>query len=141
MKTGMEPTAWARARTSTARLLSCALPLAFAALAACGGVPEPTDQLSLARNSIDQATAAGAADGAPTELASAQDKFARAQEAIKGHDNLLARRLAEESQTDAELAISKAQVTRSQRALAELDQTNRALQSEIDRETAQRENH
>jgi len=110
-----------------------AVALIAAAAAACSSVPPPNDQLARARSAVDQAAAAGAVDGAPAELAAARDKYARAEQAVQAKDNVLARELAEESEADAQLAISRAQVSKSRRALSEVQESTRVMQQEIDR--------
>ncbi len=52
---------------------------------------------------------------------------------MQAKDNVLARELAEESEADAQLAISRAQVSKSRRALSEVQESTRVMQQEIDR--------
>jgi Tfp pilus assembly protein PilF len=77
--------------------------LAGLAAAACATEPPPAAALASARAAVEHA-GAGVAQHAPSELAAAQIKLGRAQDALARGDNLRARRLAEEAEVDARLA-------------------------------------
>ena len=70
---------------------------------------------------------------APVELQAARDKLSRAERAMADKDYDQARRLAEQAQADARLAEAKAQATRSERAVNELQDSVRALNEELQR--------
>ncbi|HEU0201301.1 MAG TPA: DUF4398 domain-containing protein [Burkholderiaceae bacterium] len=97
--------------------------------ASCATGPEPREELAAGRAAVEQAAAAGAKDLAPSEFAAANDKLNRAQ-AVAAQDPVTARRLAEEAQVDARLAIVTAESRRTQQASEELDQSIRALKEE-----------
>ena len=108
--------------------------LASIALAACAspGVA-PTVQMTEARSSLSQAESAGAREAAPVELAMARDKFAKAEAAVRDEHFVMARRLSEEAQVDAELAERKARAAKASDAAAELARSNQLLRDELDR--------
>jgi len=103
-------------------------------LAGCAVTPAaPTAQLAASRTALDQARQAGAPQSAAIEYSTARDKLARAEAAFEAQDYTAAIRLSREAEVDAQLAQARAQSTRSQHALAELEQSVRALQAELDR--------
>lgn len=102
-------------------------------LAACSSVPPPTEQLAVSRAAIESAQTAGAPEFAAADLAQARSKFERAQAAMRDEDYLRARRLAEEAAVDAQLAQARAGSVRAQTAAAQVDQSIRALRSELER--------
>jgi hypothetical protein len=77
-------------------------------LAACAGDPAPEAEMARADLAVSQAEDANAATHAPGPYALAQDKLARAHEAVADGDNLEARRLAEQAAVDAQLAETQA---------------------------------
>jgi Domain of unknown function (DUF4398) len=121
------------ALASTALLLA---PMTFAA------DDKPDAQLALAKNAIDQAQKDGATDAATLEMQSARDKYQQAQMLIaKEHrrDYPQAKRLAEESKLDADLADAKAAAAKAQESLREVQNGNRALEHEVQRDSAARD--
>lgn len=90
-------------------------------LAACGGPPPPTTEIQHARDAIARAEDDGAAQLASSPLASAQSKLARAQSAVN-NDNALARRMAEQSEVDAEYADAYSRAQRTENTANELQQ-------------------
>lgn len=99
--------------------------------------PAPTDQLAVSKAAVDQAVSAGAPEFAPSELSSARDKLDRANLAMAKKDYTEARMLAEQAQVDAQLAVTKARSSKAQKAVAALQQSNRVLREEINRNTTQ----
>jgi hypothetical protein len=102
------------------------------ALAACGGIPQPTEQVQLARAAVSQAQPIAVSDGAP-ELKTAQAKLAAAERAMQGGDYVSARVLAEQAEVDAKYAWTLAEGARMQRAAAEVDQSVKLLRDELER--------
>lgn len=92
--------------------------LFFVALAACATTDPPESELEAARAMVAQARAAAQAD-APTELAQAQGKLARAEVAMQRGQYRDARLLAEQAEADARLAWTVSENVRAQRALRE----------------------
>ena len=82
------------------------------ALAACASVPPPATDLASARAAVEQAGPL-ATRYAPAELAAAQRKLQRAEEALARDDRVQARRLAEEAEVDARFAWAVAENERS----------------------------
>jgi len=87
------------------------LPTALA-LAACASAPPPATELASARAAIEQA-APFVSHYAPAELAAAQKKLERAEQALARDDRVQARRLAEEAEVDARFAWALAENERS----------------------------
>jgi hypothetical protein len=77
------------------------------ALGACAGVPPPTDAISQAELALQQAETAQAAVHAPGDLLRAREQLESAQAAMRNEEYDNARRLAEQSTADAQVAIAK----------------------------------
>jgi hypothetical protein len=86
-------------------------------LGACASSERPTQELASARSAISRAQADGAGQLAPAPLQSAQDKFARAHGAS---DDAEARRLAQASEVDADLAAATARAQRAEATFTDL---------------------
>ena len=110
-----------------------ALALCAAFLAACASTPAPREELAVARAAVDQAQASGASELAPLDLTAARQKLERANAALQAGDHLIARRLAEQAQADAQLAAARADAEKSRRAVAEVEASIRALRDELSR--------
>ena len=76
--------------------------------AGCASTPFPADQVAASEAAIVGALDAGAAELAPRELKSAQEKMELTRRWIAAKDYRPARWLAEQAQVDAELATMKA---------------------------------
>ena len=87
------------------------LPIALV-LAACASASPPATELASARAAIEQA-APFASHYAPAELAAAQKKLERAEQALARDDRVQARRLAEAAEVDARFAWAMAENERS----------------------------
>ncbi len=96
--------------------------LCMAALAACALVEPPTAELAAARTAISDAEAAGAAQRAPAELASARDKLIEAEWRSRRGHNDQAQFLAEQALADARLATMKARAAVADSALSAIRQ-------------------
>jgi hypothetical protein len=105
---------------------------AMAALAGCATNP-PTEQMAVSRVAVTDAVSAGAADYAAVDLSHAQDELANANTAMGAQDYDRARRLAEAAEADANLAATRARSMKAQRAVAEVQESIRALRDEINR--------
>ena len=101
--------------TTSIRLLSAAVLLAW--LGACATTPPDPAILDNARNAIAQAEAADAEEYAPIELRYARERLADAEVALNNERPDEARRLAEQSEIEAQLALAR---TRAALARAEL---------------------
>lgn len=105
-----------------------------AMLAACSSIPRPTEQVEAARAAVSQAQPVVTRDGAP-ELRAAQEKLARAEDAMQRGNYTDARVFAEQAEVDARYAWALAESARQQRAAAEVDQSVRVLREQLDRRT------
>ena len=114
------------------RILS--VTLAAGALAACASAPPPTEQMAVARSTVDRVAAAPAvATMAPADLQRARDKLLQAEAAMTAKDYETARRLAAEAEVDARVAETRADASRNAANLAQVQDGIRALQDEISR--------
>lgn len=107
---------------------------ALCLLTACASTPPPHEQLGAARAMVAQARQV-AADDAPMELATAQSKLSRAEQAMKQEDYPNARIYAEQAEVDAKYAWTLAQNARAQRAAAEVSEGISTLRQELERRT------
>ena len=82
--------------------------------AACSTTPAPTSELAAARSAVLEAQSSAALE-APTVVASAQDKLARAEGAMQRGEHLHARLFAEQAEADARLALATAENTRARK--------------------------
>ncbi|MEO8938343.1 MAG: DUF4398 domain-containing protein [Burkholderiaceae bacterium] len=112
-------------------ILSCAVLLGGCA---SQGKP-PVADLAIARTSVSQAEAAGAAQYAPVEFLSARDKLARAESAMREERYNDARRLTDEAAADADVAERKSRAVKSANAAMELQRSNSVLGNELNRAT------
>lgn len=115
-------------------LNACPIMMFMFVLAGCADkVPPPTQQITLATQSIAQAESSGAFEFAPVELKSARDKLSQAKLAMEKEENDKARRLADEAMIDANLAEAKARSAKSQKVVEEMKESIRILRQEMDR--------
>jgi len=99
----------------------------------CAGIPAPTEQMAVSKVAVRNATSAGGNEFAPLQLKSAMDKMDAAERAMSAEDYLQARQLAEQAQVDAQLAATTARSVKAQKAAGALQEDNRVLRQEIDR--------
>jgi len=112
-----------------------AIGIAAVVMAGCASVPKPTEQIAVSNSAITNASRAGGAEFAPVEMRSAQDKMARAHQAMAKEDYEDARRLAEEAQADAMLAEKKAESAKARKAAVVMGDDIRVLREEINRKS------
>jgi hypothetical protein len=93
---------------------------AICLLSACASVRAPVSEIAAAEVAVRDAEQAGAAKYASLDLQQARYKLQDAKRAVDDSDNLRARRLAEESQVDARLAETKAQLERANATVEEI---------------------
>ena len=98
----------------------------------CAGTP-PTEQMAVSKVAVTTATSAGGNEFAPLPLRSAMEKMDAAEQAMSEEDYPLARQLAEQAQVDAQLAAATARSAKAQKAANALQEDNRVLRKEIDR--------
>jgi hypothetical protein len=102
-------------------------------IAGCASTPAPTEQMATSKAAIINASSAGGEEYAPLQLQSAKDKMDAAEQAMKAENYVLARRLAEEAQADADLAVAMSRSDKAAKAAKAVQQDSHALRQEIDR--------
>ena len=108
--------------------------LVLGALAACASSPAPTEQMAVTRTTVNRVAAAPAvATSAPVDLQRAQQKLIQAEKALADGDHKNARRLAAEAEVDARVAETRTDAARNATNLAQVQDSIRALQEEINR--------
>ncbi|MBS4052013.1 MAG: DUF4398 domain-containing protein [Methylomonas sp.] len=109
----------------------CAAAAAF--VGGCASMPPPTEQMAVSKAAVTGASSAGGNEFAPIPLRAAIEKMAAAEQAMMREDYLRAQRLAEQAQVDAQLAAVTARAAKAQKAASALQEGNRVLREEIDR--------
>lgn len=104
----------------------------------CASVPEPVAEMASARTAVSAIEGGDARMLAPVELDRAKTKLQRAEKAVARKDYAEAKRLADESLADAQLATAKTNSIKAQRSAEELEQSLSVLRSEIERASSQR---
>ena len=122
-------------KKNTLRLaLSALCCVGLAAMAGCTSMKTPaTADVAVSKEAVSNAAEAGAAQYAPEEMKSAQDKLASANKAMAAKDYRLARDLATQAQADAKLAQSKANSAKATAAADAVQDDIRVLREELDR--------
>lgn len=98
-------------------------------------IPAPTEQMAVSRATVNAASSAGASEFAPVQLKSAMDKMDTAERAMGAKNYDLARKMAEQAQVDAQLATAAARAGKEQKAADALQESDRVLRNELDRNT------
>lgn len=112
-------------------LLISSLVITVCLLTACASTPPPTDTITRAKVSLDEAEEAGSRDHAPLELRNARKKLQEAQAAFGQEEYKRAKRLAEQAQVDAQLAEQKALSAKAQDSVEEIQDHMRLLRKEL----------
>lgn len=99
-------------------------------IVACAVTPLTAERLSVAKNSIERAEQAEAADFAEMELSAARSKYSAAQAAADKSDAERAALLAEQADVDAQLAEHTARAKQSENMAAQMDAQMRNLREE-----------
>jgi hypothetical protein len=123
-----------RRRRHTAGWLAAVSGAALLA-AGCASAPAPTAQIESARQAIDDAERAQAAQYAAPELSQARSKLASADTAVQNEEMEQAARRAAEARADAELASARTAAAKAQAANDEIRRANRMLIEEMGRST------
>jgi ribosomal protein L16 Arg81 hydroxylase len=103
--------------------------LAFA-IVACASSPMPSARLAVAKSSVERAEKAQAAQFAQVELTTARNKLAAAQAAADKRDAVLAARMADQAEVDAQLAEYTARAKQQEELVNEMDASLRDLRNE-----------
>ena len=106
--------------------------VAAAALSACASTPPPVGELAAARSTVERAEQP-AARYAPNYLLAAQQKLTRAQVAFEREDYEVARRLAQQAEADAQVALAIAESGQARESLTHVQSGINALQQELSR--------
>jgi Domain of unknown function (DUF4398) len=109
--------------------------IALVLLGACATTPPPNEKLAVAKAAVERADKAGAPTLAPTEMATAREKLARAEKAQSDSNVIAAGRWADQANVDAQLAEATAGAEQSHKAAAEYDASLQALRQESMRAT------
>lgn len=129
-----QPLTVAANRASPLRTVFAAVGLL--ALTACATEPLPPDQeLQAAALAITNAEQARVADYASPELGEAREKLAAANAAAQQKNMVDAKRLAEQSRLDAELATAKAEAIKAKTVNDEMKKGTESLKQEMQRNT------
>ncbi|HEY8157802.1 MAG TPA: DUF4398 domain-containing protein [Methylobacter sp.] len=102
-------------------------------LTGCASIPAPTGQMAVSKTAVNDAISAGSNEFAPRQLRIAMEKMNAAERAMVDEDYLRAWQLAEQVQVDAQLAALSARSAKAQKAAYTLQEDNRILQQEIER--------
>ncbi len=126
-----------RSHLRRSTVVASALLVTTLALGACATQGEPpVADLAIARTSVSQAEAAGAAQLAPVELLNARNKLASAEAAMRDKRYDDARALTDEAAADADVAERKARAMKATNAAMEAQRSNAVLGSELSRTPA-----
>jgi hypothetical protein len=105
-------------------------------LAGCASPPPvPHAALQSAEQAISHAEQARVGEYAATELAEARTKLTAAHSAAHDREMVLARRLAEQSQLMAELAVARAEAAKAKEVNDEIEESIEAMKQEMERDT------
>jgi len=117
-----------------AKAVAASIILGSVALSGCGttGTP-PTREIANTEMTIKQAMESDANNYAPLELKIAEDNLRAAKAAAESKEYVRARELAEKALADATLAEAKANAAKAKKFAAELKESIKTLESEIDR--------
>jgi hypothetical protein len=119
---------------------STLLAISFGALCALTGcattTPQPTEAMTRAESSVQQADQAGARRYDPGTLDASKDKLTKSKAAAERGDKRAAEQFAEQAQLDAELAAATARSENAQKAAAEVRASIETLRAEMARQAA-----
>ncbi len=99
----------------------------------CSSAPKPVAELSAASTAVMSAESKEATQYAPVSMDRAREKLKQAEMAMLKEDYVLAKRLAEEAQADADLAQALADKAQVEASVSELENSIEVLRDEIKR--------
>lgn len=106
----------------------------FLMFAACASTPDAPDrELQAAEMAITNAEQARVADYASAELSDARENLRAARRAVQQEEMVLAKRLAQQSRVNAELALAKAEAIKAEAINDEMQKSTDALKQEMQR--------
>jgi spore germination cell wall hydrolase CwlJ-like protein len=103
----------------------------FSLATGCATTPPPSDLMDRTEDTLRQAEQSGAREHSPLELRFAQEKFSAAQAAMGREDYEEARRLAEQSIANAQLAQAKAAAAEARATAEQVRKGVEALREEL----------
>jgi type IV pilus biogenesis protein CpaD/CtpE len=112
----------------------CAVSL-LALLVGCASTPAPDTQMAVAEAAVQTANTSNTSEHAPRELQIAISKLASARQAYERKDYIEARKLAQQAELDAQVALTRAQSVSATKAAQESGEAARVLREEINRKT------
>lgn len=98
-------------------------------LAGCAGNP-PSEQLAVTKSAVNEAVSSGGTEFAAVETKSAQDKLKQAELEVIEKNYEEAKRLAEQAEWDARVAVRKTQAAKADKALKDAQQGIEELRQE-----------
>lgn len=98
-------------------------------LAGCAGDP-PSDQIAVSKSAVNEAVSSGGTEFAAVETKSAQDKLKQAELEVIEENYDEAKRLAEQAEWDARLAVRKTQAAKAEKALQDAQEGVKELREE-----------
>jgi Domain of unknown function (DUF4398) len=109
-------------------------------LAGCASTPKaPTAALQAAELAIANAEQARVADYASMELTDARKNLTAARSAVQREEMVLAKRLADQSRVNAELATAKAEEAKAKSVNDEMQKSTEALKQEMQRNSGDKQ--
>lgn len=119
-----------KARTQLAGWKAATLAVGSALiLAGCAGTP-PSEQLAVTKSAVNEAVSSGGTEFAAVETRSAQEKLKQAEQKVYEKKFEEAKRLAEQAEWDARLAVRKTQAAKAEKALKDAQQGIEELRQE-----------
>lgn len=98
-------------------------------LVGCAGNP-PSEQLAVTKSAVNEAVSSGGIEFAAVETKSAQDKLKQAELEVIQKNYEEAKRLAEQAEWDARVAVRKTQAAKADRALKDAEKGIEELRQE-----------
>jgi hypothetical protein len=102
-------------------------------VAGCATTPIPSEQIAVAKSSVQRAEQNGAPELAPVEMSTARQELVSAEKAAANREALPAKQWAEKANVDAQLAEATAQQHRAHKAATDFDASMSALRQEAQR--------
>ena len=102
-------------------------------MAGCASTPIPSEQIAVAKSSVQRAEQNGAPELAPVEMSTARQELASAEKSAADREALPAKQWAEKANVDAQLAEATAQQHRAHKAADEFDASMSTLRQETQR--------
>lgn len=121
-------------RSSTCGWLAATAAAAVLAGCASTDVPPPRAEFARADLAIEQAVSADATQYAPLALRDARQKMEQARRALYEEKFLEARRLADEAEVNAQLALAESQTARAEQLAEENTRSLQVLREELKRQ-------